>query len=377
MNNKTQNTPISKKIDIEKLMNVFDDDQPTEKIHILLNQHTPETKEATARIDKFMEEYIQKISLMQSSKEAKIIVRSDEFRKNIQETAINEATKHVLIKYLTTMLKMCAEKHWRFINDDIIGYMLSLGENIHQKKTIIALIINEIKKYVSKKQYTQAYIIAKELNIALEYSYGEDHNKIAKIRFHQVGKILHEVTTKRESQIKYMQFDHAKKLFEEKQYEKAEKIFKKIIRPEHHMRSDISSKELIKNLDTLLTQKEKDELPRKMREDGKTVQIPSEYLKKYLEKELSLDRAVLSTTSMIYRDMWKMPQNKLYMQPQQWLSTLRSAIENYLITKIIDNKDGNIELVFRDAYWNNKQLDHTTINQIYDYLKQIEQSKQS
>jgi hypothetical protein len=97
-----------------------------------------------------------------------------------------------------------------------------------------------------------------------------------------------------------MRFETAKKLFESQQYEKAEKIFTKLIRPIHYMRSDISAKEFLKDLDHTLTPKEKAELPWKLREDGEMIQIPSTYLKRYLEKELSLDRAVLSTTAMIY-----------------------------------------------------------------------------
>jgi hypothetical protein len=46
--------------------------------------------------------------------------------------------------------------------------MISLGKNISQKKAIVALVINEIKKYLAKKRYPQAYIIAKDLDLALE-----------------------------------------------------------------------------------------------------------------------------------------------------------------------------------------------------------------
>jgi hypothetical protein len=164
---------------------------------------------------------------------------------------------------------------------------------------VVALVINEIKKYLAKNKYPQAYIIAKDLDLALE-SFGYSDNALWKTRDREVSKILHTSDTKRESQRKYMRFETAKKLFNSQQYEKAEKIFSKLIRPIHFMRSGIPAKEFLKDLDNTLTPKEKSELSWKMREDGKMIQIPSSYLKRYLEKELSLDRPVLSTTSMIY-----------------------------------------------------------------------------
>jgi hypothetical protein len=90
---------------------------------------------------------------------------------------------------------------------------------------------------------------------------------------------------------------------------------------------------------------------------------------------LSLDRAVLSTTAMIYLGGWNLPQTKWYLQEQKWLSTLSSAIKLFSITKIIDNIKGTIDIALRDAYKRNEQLDHTTITKIYDYLKKIDTIK--
>ena len=86
----------------------------------------------------------------------------------ITSTAINDATTHELLKQLIGILHICVQKHRRFVGDDIISYMLSLGKDSNQKKAVVALVINEIKKYLAKNKYPQAYIMAKDLDLALE-----------------------------------------------------------------------------------------------------------------------------------------------------------------------------------------------------------------
>ncbi len=362
--------------DITKLMDVFADENntATNPINILLEQNTPETQSAIANIQEFMKTIIQQLDTVKNSKEARNLIRGDSFNDLLTSSAINDATVHELLKRFIKILNICAQKHRRFVGDDIISSMISLGKNISQKKAIVALVINEIKKYLAKKRYPQAYIIAKDLDLALE-SIGYTDDTLWNTRHREVSKILHLAYTQKESYKKHMRFETAKKLFESQQYEKAEKIFTKLIRPIHYMRSDISAKEFLKDLNNTLTPKEKAELPWKLREDGEMIQIPSTYLKRYLEKELSLDRAVLSTTAMIYLGGWNLPQTKWYLQEQKWLSTLSSAIKLFSITKIIDNIKGTIDIALRDAYKRNEQLDHTTITKIYDYLKKIDTIK--
>lgn len=362
--------------DISNLMDVFADEKntATNHINILLDQNTPETQAAITKIQEFMDTIIQQLTPMKKSKEARNLLQDGIFTDILTSTGINDATIHELLKQFIGILNICVEKHRRFRGLDIISSMLSLWKNINQKKAIVTLVINEIKKYLAKKRYPEAYIMAKDLDLVLE-SLAYSSNIFWDHTYYEVSKILHLANTKKESQKKYMRFETAKKCFAAQQYEKAEKIFNKIIRPVHYMRSDISAKEFLKGLDTTLTPKEKSELPWKLREDGKMVQIPSHYLKRYLEKELSLDKAILSTTAMIYRDGWHLTQTKSYLQEQKWLSTLSSEIKLFSITKIIDNTQGTIDIALRDAYKRNEQLDHTTITQIYDYLKKIESIK--
>lgn len=61
-----------------------------------------------------------------------------------------------------------------------------------------------------------------------------------------------------------------------------------------------------------MTRKQKVTLPRKLREDGKAIQIPAKYLALYLGKTLSLDRAVLSTEFSLFHESEKMKQDKPY-----------------------------------------------------------------
>lgn len=308
-----KNTTIPTHYNITDLMDVFDESSnKKDHIDILIQNNLPETKAMIETIHTSMAEYRKAFAVLHTAQEARDIIEHQEFKDTITQCAINATTKQELVKQLIQIMKISTDKHRRYVTERIISMIIDLGENVNQKKMIVTMVANEIKKYINSNKHRQATFLSKELDSALEdIKYSKDGEYYSSFR-QKASKSMNNAKTHKESWMNQQWFANAEKLFAQGQYDKAEKIFRKLIQPEHIMRSDISATQFIHDLDGLLTASDKSSFPRKLRTDGKTIQIPYRYLKKYFEKVLSMDRAVLSTEFMIYHDQERIIQTKPY-----------------------------------------------------------------
>lgn len=306
-------TTINTHNDVTDLMDVFDESSnKKDHIDMLIQNNLPETKAMTETIHASMTEYRKTFAVLHTLSEAKEMIENSEFKDFITTCTINVATKQALVKQLIQMMKISVDKHWRYVTERIVSMIIDLGENVNQKKMIVTMVANEIKKYTNNNKHRQATFLSKELDSALEdIKYSKDGEQYSSFR-QKASKAMNNAKTHKESWMKQQWFTHAEKLFVEGKYDKAEKIFRKLIQPEHIMRSDIPATQFIHDLGGLLTANDKASFPRKLRRDGKTVQIPYRYLKIYFEKVLSMDRAVLSTESMMYREQERIVHTKPY-----------------------------------------------------------------
>lgn len=377
MNKKKSDIP-STSTDIQKLTDIFQDDSKKEQIDMLIESNLPETKKAILDIQHDIWIFMDKLRDIDKAKAGRAMLKNNELDDITQKYAISKTTKRELIKQILPILKLITEKHRKYAGNNIIEKMLDLGENISEKKAIIALISNEIRKYLYQKKYIQADLMNKMLNAWLGITkYGPDENDVSHIRNDKsLFDMQTQAQTGKNTFIKQQRFAHAEKLFQQQQYDQAEKLFKRLIQPKHRMRSDIPPTWLLASLKNTMSKQQQCSLPRKMREDWKAIQIPAHYLEPYFNDVLSLDRAVLSSEFSIFHQSEKTKQNNPYKE-HLWLAWLTIAIENLSITRIIDDKKGNIHLILRDAYKRNDDLDHTTITKIYWYLKQIHDIKQT
>ncbi len=358
---------------LNKLLDIFNDyNRKGDKIDMLIQKNLPETKKTINTIHALIAEYTTLFNGFRTFQEARNIIEHQEFEERIHACAINIVTKQELAKQLIQIMKISVEKHRKYVTESIISMMIDLWDSANQKKMIVTMITNEIKKYTNENKHRQATFLSKELNLAFERIRDNNDKKYMSWLQQKISKITHTANIAKESRKKQQWFTHAEKLFAQGQYKKAEKIFRKLIQPEHSMRSDISATQLIYNLNKLLTADEKSSFSRKLRSDGKTIQIPYRYLQRYFEKVLSMDRAVLSTEFMIYHEQERIVQTKPYNIEKFGFWSFCEAIKHFHITKILDDKKWHIDLVLRNAYTWNNNLDYLTIKKTYTYLEQID-----